>query len=258
MEVHVIKPNTLKERLQRGETTIGAWVNFGSPDAAEILAHMGLDWLVFDTEHGPWSMETVQRQIQATAGTDIVPLVRVAWNDAVMIKRALDIGAYGVVVPWVNNRAQAEQAVRASRYAPEGIRGCGPRRCAKYGLEREEYVAVANELVMVIAQVETQKAVDNLADICSVEGIDAVFVGPSDLACSLGLKGDKRHPRNLQTITRILEVGKAHNTPVGIYGLGPEHIEEHIRQGFQFVVVGSDMSLMMHGLRDIFKRMGRN
>jgi len=110
----LIKLNTLKERLRRGEGTIGAWVNLGAPDSAEILAHVGLDWLVFDTEHGPWSIETVQRMIQATAGTAIVPLVRVAWNDVVMIKRALDIGAYGVVVPWVNNREQAEQ-------------GCAPR-----------------------------------------------------------------------------------------------------------------------------------
>lgn len=254
----MIRPDTLKERLRRGEVTIGAWVNFGTPDSAEILAYMGLDWLVFDTEHGPWSIETVQRMIQATAGTEIVPLVRVAWNDVVMIKRALDIGAYGVVVPWVNNREQAEQAVRATRYAPQGIRGCGPRRVAKYGLEHREYVDAANDLVTVVVQVETQEAIDNLGEICSVDGVDAIFIGPSDLACSLGLGGDKRHPRNLQAIAKILAVGKEHGMPVGIYGLGPEYIEEHIRQGFQFVVLGSDMSFMMHGLRDILTRIGRN
>jgi 2-keto-3-deoxy-L-rhamnonate aldolase RhmA len=254
----VIKPNTLKERLRRGEATIGAWVNFGTPDSAEILAYMGLDWLVFDTEHGPWSIETVQRSIQATAGTDIVPLVRVAWNDIVMIKRALDTGAYGVVVPWVNTKEQALQAVRATRYAPDGIRGCGPRRCAKYGLERREYVDAANDLMMVVVQVETQEAVDNLPEICSVDGVDAVFIGPSDLACSLGLGGDKFHPLNLQTIAKTLAVGKEHGMPVGIYGLGPEHIAEHIEQGFQFVVVGSDMSLMIHGLREVLKQIERS
>jgi 2-keto-3-deoxy-L-rhamnonate aldolase RhmA len=158
----------------------------------------------------------------------------------------------------VNNKEQAQQAVRATRYAPDGIRGCGPRRAAKYGLERKEYVDVANDLMMVVVQVETQEAVDNLPEICSVDGVDAIFIGPSDLACSLGLGGDNHHPLNLETIAKILAVGKEHGMPVGIYGLGPEHIADHIRQGFQFVVVGSDMSLMMHGLRDILKRIGRD
>lgn len=125
--------NRTKEKLQAGQTTIGAWVNFGTPDSPEIMAHMGLDWLVFDTEHGPWSLETVQQQIQAISATQVTPIVRVAWNDIVMIKRALDIGAMGVVVPWVNNKEEAMRAVQAAKYPPMGNRGCGPRRASMFG-----------------------------------------------------------------------------------------------------------------------------
>jgi len=242
--------------LKAGKMTIGAWVNFSTPDSAEILANMGLDWLVFDTEHGPWSIETVQQSIQATSSTEIVPIVRVAWNDPVMIKRALDIGAYGIIVPWINTKEQAIQAVRACKYPPKGIRGCGPRRAALYGLRTKEYLEVADEITMVIAQIETQEAVDNLEEILSVEGIDAIFVGPADLSSSLGFLGQQNHPKNLETIDKILEAGKRANVPVGIYTLGPDHNKNIIEKGFKFVVLGSDMSFMIHGLRDVLKQAG--
>jgi len=218
---------------------------------------MGLDWLVFDTEHGPWSIETVQNLIQATAASDITPIVRVAWNDIVMIKRALDVGAYGVIVPWVNTKEEAEQAVRGAKYPPRGVRGCGPRRAALFGLARKEYLDVGDDLTMVIVQIETQEAVDNLDEILAVEGIDAIFVGPDDLASSLGVRGQPRHPRNTETIAHILDVAKKAGMPVGLYGLGPDCIQEHIDQGFQFIVLGSDMSFMINGLRDVLRRIGR-
>jgi 2-keto-3-deoxy-L-rhamnonate aldolase RhmA len=249
--------NRVKEMLKAGQVTIGAWINFGTPDSAEILSHMGLDWLVFDTEHGPWSIETAQQLIQAMSGTDVVPIVRVAWNDPVMIKRALDIGAYGVIVPWVNTKEQAIQAVRSAKYPPKGIRGCGPRRVAMYGLNTKEYLQVADDLTMVIAQIETQEAIDNLEEILSVEGIDAIFVGPADLSMSLGFHGEQTHPKNLEAIWKILEVAKKAKTPVGIYSLGPDWNKTVIEKGFQFVVLGADMSFMIHGLRDILKRAGR-
>lgn len=254
----MLQTNRVKDMLKAGQTTIGAWVQFGSADSAEIMSRMGLDWLVFDTEHGPWSLETIQEQIRATADTPIVPIVRVAWNDMVLIKRALDIGAYGVVIPWVNNREQAEAAVRACKYPPEGLRGCGPRRAAMFGLETKEYLEKANDLILVIVQIETMEAVENLEEIMSVQGIDAIFVGPADLASSLGVIGQQRHPKNLETIARILDTATRANMPVGIFGMGPEYIKEHIDQGFKFVVLGADASFMMHGLRDILKRIDRS
>jgi len=148
--------------------------------------------------------------------------------------------------------------VRAAKYPPLGIRGCGPRRVALFGLERKAYLDVADDLVMVIVQIETREAVDNLDGIMSVDGVDAVFIGPSDLASSLGIRGQTRHPKNLETIATILEKAKKVGMPVGIYGMGPDFIGEHIDQGFQFVVLGSDMSFMIHGLRDILKRIGRS
>jgi 2-keto-3-deoxy-L-rhamnonate aldolase RhmA len=249
--------NRVKGILREGKATLGAWVNFGTPDSAEIMAHMGLDWLVFDTEHGPWSVETVQDMLRATSGTEVVPIVRVPWNDPVMIKRALDIGAYGVVVPWINTKEEAIKAVSGAKYPPKGIRGCGPRRAALYGLKRNEYLEVANELVMVIAQIETREAVENLDDILSVDGIDVIFIGPADLASSHGLLGKPRDPKNLETMDRILDTGKKFGVPVGIYSLGPDYVKRDIERGFQFVVLGSDMSFLIHGLREILKKSGR-
>jgi len=243
--------------LKEGRVTIGSWVNFGIPDSPEILSHMGLDWLVFDTEHGPWSIETVQKMIQATAGTDIIPIVRVAWNDPVLIKRALDIGAYGIIVPWVNTKEDAIKAVLATRYPPKGIRGTGPRRCALYGLETSEYIKYADDLIIVIVQIETIEAINNLEEILSVDGVDAIFIGPMDLSASLGIIGDTKNPINLHTINKIFETGKKAGVAVGIYSLGADYNRKHIEQGFQFVVLGSDMSFMIHGLRDVLKKAGR-
>ena len=250
--------NRVKEMLKRNELTIGAWVNFGTPDSAEIMANMGLDWLVYDTEHGPWSIETVQQLIQATAATNTVPIVRVAWNELWLIKRALDIGAYGVIVPWINTKEEAIKAVRAAKYPPKGIRGAGPRRAAMFGLRTREYLDVADDLTLVIAQIETQEAIDNLEDIMSVEGIDAIFVGPHDLSWSLGLYGNQQHPKNLEAIDRILEVAKKNKFPAGVYTLGMEMNKVMIEKGFNFVVLGSDMSFMIYGLRDALKRVGRS
>jgi 2-keto-3-deoxy-L-rhamnonate aldolase RhmA len=249
----MISKNRVKEMLKSNELTVGAWVNFGTPDSAEILANMDLDWLVFDTEHGPWSIETVQQLIQATAATQTVPIVRVAWNDLVLIKRALDIGAYGIIIPWINTKKEAIKAVRATKYPPKGIRGAGPRRAALFGLKTREYLDAADDLILVIAQIETEEAINNLEDIISVEGIDAVFIGPHDLSWSLGLHGNQRHPENLRAIDRVLEIANKNNVPAGIYTLGPDLNKTMIDKGFKFVVLGSDMSFMINGLRDILK-----
>ena len=247
--------NRVKEMLKAGRVTVGAWVNFGIPDSAEILSHMELDWLVFDTEHGPWSFETVQKMMQATSGTEITPIIRVAWNDPVLIKQALDIGAYGLIIPWVNSKEDAINAVRATRYPPEGIRGTGPRRCALYGLKTKEYLENANDLILTIVQIETVEAMNNLEEILSVEGVDAIFIGPTDLSASLGILGDTKNEKNLEAIQKILDAGKEAGVPVGIYTLGADYNKIHISQGFQFVVLGSDMSFMIHGLRDLQKKL---
>jgi len=155
----IVMRNKLKEKLKAGKQTVGVWMSIPSPEVGEALATQGgWDWFVYDLEHSPLDEQIVNNIMTSVKGTDVVPLVRVPWNDIVMIKRALDIGAYGVVVPWVNNREEAIRAVRACKYPPEGVRGVGPRRAS---LGDPTYLATANDEILVIVQIETQEAVDN-------------------------------------------------------------------------------------------------
>jgi 2-keto-3-deoxy-L-rhamnonate aldolase RhmA len=176
--------NLLKEKLRRGKAVTGAFVGLGHPDVTEILSRMGFDWLLLDGEHGPIGIETMQVMMQSMT-QDCTPIVRPQWNDPVIIKRVLDIGAHGVLVPWVNSKEEAESAVAACKYPPEGIRGWGPRRASLFD---PDYRATANDEILISVQIETQKAVDNLEEITAVEGVDALFIGPYDLSNNMGYR----------------------------------------------------------------------
>ncbi|MCS7116718.1 MAG: aldolase/citrate lyase family protein [Nitrososphaerota archaeon] len=248
-----MKPNRLKEIWSRGEIAFGTWVTIGNPDVSEILSHLGFDWLVFDTEHAPLSMETVQHMIQATSGTNIVPLIRVAWNDMVLIKLALDVGAYGVVVPWVNNRDDAIKAVKATRYPPKGLRGTGPRRAALYGLDREDYFRRVEDELVTIVQTETPEAIKNIDEIMTVEGVSACFIGPTDLTTSLGIRDQQDHPKFIEAIERVLDAGRRYKIPVGIMTYNDEQLRKAIERGFKFISLSSDFSLLIRGARSFLE-----
>jgi 2-keto-3-deoxy-L-rhamnonate aldolase RhmA len=250
-----MRKNRVKEMLRAGQATVGVFVGVGHPEVAEIMAHVGFDWIVFDMEHGPLGIETVQSMIQATSGTDTVPLVRVAWNDPVLIKRALDIGAYGLVIPWVNTRDEALKAVRACKYPTAGIRGVGPRRASKYGLEIKDYLAMADEEIMVIVQIEHIDAVNNIDEILSVDGVDASFIGPWDLSASMGLLRElpELHPKVTEAINKVLEAGKRTGVPAGIYAGSVESANDYIAQGFQFVALTTDVSYLLRAKEDLEK-----
>jgi len=249
--------NRIKETLKEGKATIGAWVTIGNPDVSEIMAHRGFDWLVFDTEHAPLSVGTVQNLIQATSGSDIVPIVRVAWNDMVLIKLALDIGSQGVVIPWVNNREEAIRAVRATRYPPNGNRGVGPRRAASYGAKLIDYLKEADQELVVVCQIETEEAIRNLEGILSVEGIDVLFIGPADLSTSLSHRGDWHHPDVEKAISRVLEACKRANAAAGIFAMSIEDAKRYLAEGFRFIALGSDTGLLISGCRTALEAMGR-
>src|ERR1035437_6442564 len=157
--------NALKTKLKRNEAVIGTFVGIGHPDITEWLSRQGFDFLLLDAEHGPLGFETLQRMMQSMNGTNCVPIVRPQWNDPVIIKRVLDIGAYGVLIPWVNTKEEAENAVRACKYPPVGIRGYGPRRA---GLLDPDYYATANDELLIAVQIESDLAVKNLDEILSV------------------------------------------------------------------------------------------
>jgi len=235
-----LKKNRVKELWREGKATVGTWLALGSPIVAEIIAQMGFDWVVVDTEHGAIDIGTTQSIIQAILTTNTVPIVRVPWNDPMLIKRALDAGAYGLVIPMVNSREEAVRAVKASRYPPVGIRSYGGPRVRLYG--GMDYFEHANEEILVIVQIEHIEAVNRAEEIISVEGIDGFFIGPSDLAISMGLKPglDNTDPRHIEAVSKVLAAGKKHHVPGGIQVGSPEAVNERIAQGFQFIALSSD------------------
>lgn len=246
--------NELKRRLEADEQVYGTWMTLEAPIVPEMLSTMGFDYFVFDTEHSPLDVLTVQGLIQAMRqDSNTTPIVRVKWNDLVAIKRALDIGAYGVLVPWVNSKEEAEIAVEATRYGPEGLRGCGPRRAAMFD---PEYLETANDELLVICQIETRKAVENIEDICSVEGVDVTYIGPADLSASLGHLGDMSHPEVQEAIDRVYDATKEAGLAAGIHMGSGKTIEDRMERGYNFITIGNDLIYLRSGVEEQMRRLG--
>ncbi len=237
-------PNKVKSMLRAGKPTIGGWISVGHPSIAEIVAEAGFDWVLADMESGALTCSEVQMLFQAMAPFDVVPMARVLKNDAETIGQVLDMGARGIVVPRVNTRAEAEAAVNAAKYPPEGTRGISVSRAHGYGTHFKEYVDSANEEILVVIQIEHIEAVKNIDDILSVKGIDAIFIGPGDLSGSMGLLGQPRHPEVQKMFNRILEGAKRHGIPTGLHTLSGKEAKEKIDAGFRFIALGSDAELL--------------
>jgi len=247
--------NTVKEMLRSGKTALVVWLSIMWPDAIQTIRNAGFDWVLFDTEHGPPSIETVNRMIQITDGRAI-PLIRVVWNDINAIKKALDTGAFGVVVPWVSNKADAVNAVRYSRYPPGGLRGVAPGRAARaWGVTPNEYLEIVNDEIMVIVQIEREEAIENIEGIVSVEGVDATLIGPMDLSASMGLRGKPFHPKVVKAMEKVVEECKSAGVAPGIaFAESIDHIGKLMDRGFQFIGVGEDISLLLKGCEDTLKQ----
>lgn len=236
MELH----NKLKAKLRRGEVTFGVTVGLGSLEVSEALGNLGLDYITFDMQHTSLDAETTEALIQAISYSTTVPIVRVMSNDLGLINKGLDIGGYGVIIPLVNTKDEAEKVIRAAKYPPEGIRSWGPRRVA---LRDSEYTKTANAEVMIIPQVETELALKNIEDIVSTEGVDAIFVGPNDLSMSLAIFGQYDNPKFLRAIEKIVSACEAHDVSPGLLApTGP--VERSIQQGFKMIQLGTDLNLL--------------
>jgi 2-keto-3-deoxy-L-rhamnonate aldolase RhmA len=236
--------NILKEKLKQGQPVIGTFVGLGHPDVTEVLSRIGFDWLLIDGEHSPISLETMQTMMQAMNGSNCTPIVRTQWNDKVIIKRVLDAGAHGVLVPWVNTREEAESAVSACRYPPVGLRGYGPRRA---GLFDPDYFETANDEVLVIVQIETREAVDNVADILAVEGIDAVYVGPHDLSLSFGLSGpDYNNAEYVAAFDKVVAAAEKAGKPSGMFATRG-NIAWAVDRGFTLSTLDSADAFLTYG-----------
>lgn len=238
-------PNRLKRDLAAGKVCLGATITINSPAVAEIMSHIGLDWLWFETEHSSLTLENVLTMLQATNGADVSTVIRVPWNDKTMIKRALDLGPDGIIIPLVNTREEAEAAVRAMKYPPLGERGGGLGRAQCYGLHMGEYMETANNEVMLIPMIEHIRAVENIDEILKVKGVDSVMVGGLDLSGSMGMLGQTGDPKVEGAVQKVLASCKKAKVPCGIITVAPEQANERINQGFTNIIMGIDV-LFLH------------
>jgi len=249
----------LKKILKSGEPALGTWITINHPDVVDALSDLPFDWFIFDMEHAPLEISDIEVLLMPLKNTDITPMIRVPWNDMVMIKRALDIGAKGILVPWISSGEEAKAAVRYASYPPAGVRGVGPRRCIRFG-ERsfiDYYQRFEREERVIIVQVETQKALDNLEDIVSTPGIDAVFVGPMDLTANLGIAGQYDHPKFKEALKKVLEACSKYDVAPGIHAFNPEMAKKAIADGFRFVALMTDLGVMKLGFKKILRELGR-
>lgn len=254
---------SLKARLRRRELTIGSWITLGHPAVAEIMAKAGFDWLTIDMEHSAITLHHAQELIRVIDLCGVVPLVRVGENDPTLIRRVMDAGAHGVMVPMVNSRGDAERAVSAVKYPPMGTRGVGLARAQGYGLDFEPYRRWSQAESMVIVQIEHIRAVENLEEILSVPGVDGFIVGQYDLSGSLGVPGRFTDKRFLQALKRIRGVAKRSPVPSGYHVVPPrpELVTEKIRDGYSFIAYSDDFlflgEMCRNGLRAIKKAVPR-
>ena len=239
-----MRPNTVKRLLQEGKPAIGTWLGLGSPLAAEWLAHQEWDWLNIEQEHGAIDISLTQSLLQAISTTDVIPLIRIPWKSPDYAKRALDAGAYGLFVPTINNREEAELMVKAMKYPPQGFRGLGGTRRTLYG--GSDYVKYANDEIMVILMIESAEGVRNAEEILSVPGVDACFVGPNDLAASLGLSPtlDPQFPEYEEAIAKILKACKNNGVAPGVHTPNAERCADRIEQGWLLNAINSDGGFM--------------
>lgn len=239
-----LQRNAFKHALAAGKLQIGLWSSLCSNIAAEIIADSGFDWILLDSEHSPNEIPGLLSQLQAIGRGGSTPIVRPAWNDTVLAKRCLDIGAQTLLFPYVQNVEEAKRAVASTRYPPEGIRGVAvAARASRYG-RTPGYLTKANGEMCVLVQVETRSALDQLEAIAKVDGVDGVFIGPSDLSASLGHLGNPQHAESQaamkDAVTRLKAIGK----PAGILSGNEEEICRYIDWGYQFVAVGADVGLL--------------
>jgi len=245
----MFRENSLKKKLAGGKKALGCWLALGNAATAEIAGLAGYDWVMIDHEHGPGDLQSAISQMQALAAFDTTCLLRVPWNDQVYIKRALDAGAEGIMVPMIETPEQAADVVSACRYPPNGIRGAATSsvRAADYGMREADYVENAEAELMIICQIETPTGIENIEAIAEVEGVDMLFVGPSDISTNLGYAKQRDHPDVKKALAdvekRIKDAGKWMGTVLR-FGLDPQDLFD---AGYDIVSGGSDSNHVRNG-----------
>lgn len=241
-----MKINQLKRNLREGKLCVGSWITLGNEAIAEIFSNAGFDWVVVDLEHSTISIEQAGSLIRTVDLSGSVPLVRLTSNDSNLIKRVMDAGAHGIVVPNVNSGQEAADAVAATRYAPEGRRGVGLARAQDYGSGFEDYLQWQKRESIVIVQIEHVAALANLETILSVPGVDGFIIGPYDLSCSMGIPGQFDHSDFLDAMNHILETAVSMNCPAGLHIVEPDinKLREVVQQGYRFIAYSVDIRIL--------------
>ncbi|UIP57955.1 HpcH/HpaI aldolase family protein [Agromyces marinus] len=246
MPIRLTLPPTFSARIDAADRPqVGMWVCSGSPLVAEIAAGSGLDWVLIDAEHSPNGLESVLAQLQAVAAYPVAPVVRVPFGDTVTIKQFLDLGVQNLLVPMVDSAEQAAEVVRATRYPQGGVRGVGAALARASRWNRvEDYLAQASSTISVFAQVESAAAIASVEAIAATPGLDGLFVGPSDLAASMGLLGQQGHPDVVAAVLTAVRAGVEAGVPVGVNAFVPADAERYLDAGASFVAVGADVALL--------------
>ena len=249
---------TLKQKIKNKELTIGSWITIGSSTIAEILSNAGYDWLVVDLEHTTISLDQAGELIRTISLSGVPSLVRLTNNDANQIKRVMDAGAEGIIVPMVNNEGDAIKAVAATRYPPLGVRGVGLARAQRYGAAFKEYLSWQEDKgsgPVVVVQIEHIDAVENLEKILNVDGVDAFIIGPYDLSCSMGIPGEFNNPKFKEIMNVIIKVGNKLNAISGLHAVEPDidKLNDAINTGYKFIAYSVDIRML-----DVAARNGLN
>ena len=250
-----MRENKLRSIWQGGGTAVNGWLVIANSFSAETMAQQGWDSLTVDLQHGMVDYQSMIPMLQAISTTETVPIVRVPWLEPGILMKVLDAGAYAVICPMVNTREDAQRLVAYTHYAPQGTRSFGPVRATLYG--GADYFQHANRTIVTFAMIETAQSLDNLDAILSVEGLDAVYIGPSDLSISLGCKPsfDELEPKAEQAVAHILARAQHHRVTAAIHNGTPESALRRIQQGFQLVTISSDARLMAAGAQQVIAKM---
>ena len=250
-----MRENRLRTLWAQDKAAVNGWLAVPSGFSAEVMAHQGWDTLTIDLQHGVIDYAQMVGMLQAISSTPTVPLVRVPWLERGIIMKTLDAGAYGVICPMVNTREEAQRLVACTHYAPQGSRSYGPVRALLYG--GADYPTEANKTIVAFAMIETAQALDNLDAILSVEGLDAVYIGPSDLSLALGCKPvfDDVEPKVAQAIEHVVERARAHGVQAGVHNGRPDVALARIARGFRFVTVSSDARILAAGSQELLAAM---
>lgn len=241
----------IKEQVLSGRFMAGAWCNLASSLTTEMAARAGFDWILIDQEHGPGDSLTLLGQIQSVGARPCAPIVRIVWNEMPRFKKALDLGAAGIMIPYIETADDAARAVSYMRYPPQGLRGVASSpRATGFGMNFDDYFTAANRQLLTVTQIETARAVQNAQEIAAVDGVDVLFVGPMDLSLSVGMPGRFEDPEYRAILTKVASVARDGGKAAGILLPSVQLLEMVYDMGYRFVAAGSDGGLVTQGMKN--------